>query len=109
MIGAMHTFFAWVSLVTLALGGIGVMNIMLVAVQGADARDRRPQGGRRHVARRSSGSSSARGCSLTLLSGAIGFLIGLGLCALVNLAPMPRAVLGDGHDVADDDDCRSWC
>src|SRR5512137_1204138 len=33
MIGAMHTFFVWVSLITLALGGIGVMNIMLVAVK----------------------------------------------------------------------------
>ena len=63
MIDYMREFFTLVGVVTLALGGIGVMNIMLVAVQGADARDRRPQGARRDDARRSSGSSSSKASS----------------------------------------------
>ena len=93
MIGAMHTFFVWVSLITLALGGIGVMNIMLVAV-----RERTREIG----VRKAIGATSraiqwqflSEGLALTLTSGAIGFLVGVGLCALVNLAPMPARFSG---------------
>jgi len=44
MISNMKTFFSVVGIVTLSLGGIGVMNIMLNRGQGANARNRRPQG-----------------------------------------------------------------
>jgi putative ABC transport system permease protein len=93
MIGAMHTFFVWVSVITLALGGIGVMNIMLIAVK---------ERTREIGVRKAIGATSrdiqwqffSEGLALTLSSGAIGFLIGVGLCALVNLAPMPERFVG---------------
>ncbi|HEX7485171.1 MAG TPA: ABC transporter permease [Vicinamibacterales bacterium] len=93
MIGAMHSFFVWVSLITLALGGIGVMNIMLIAVK---------ERTREIGVRKAIGATSrdiqwqffSEGLALTLSSGAIGFLIGIGLCALVNLAPMPERFSG---------------
>jgi putative ABC transport system permease protein len=93
MIGAMHDFFVVVSLVTLTLGGIGVMNIMLVAVK---------ERTREIGIRKAIGATSANvqwqffseGLALTLVSGAIGFLVGLGLCALVNMAPMPARFSG---------------
>jgi putative ABC transport system permease protein len=93
MIGAMHSFFVWVSLITLALGGIGVMNIMLIAVK---------ERTREIGVRKAIGATSrdiqwqffSEGLALTLSSGAIGFLIGVLLCALVNLAPMPARFSG---------------
>jgi len=93
MIGAMHQFFVWVSLVTLALGGIGVMNIMLVAVKERT----------REIGLRKAIGATPRaiqwqfffeGVALTLTSGAIGYAVGVGLCALVNLAPMPERFTG---------------
>ena len=93
MIGAMHTFFVWVSLITLALGGIGVMNIMLVAV-----RERTREIGVRKAVGATSRAIQwqfmSEGLALTLTSGAIGYLVGVGLCALVNLAPMPARFSG---------------
>ena len=88
MIQAMKDFFSVVGLVTLSLGGLGVMNIMLVAV-----RERTREIGMRKAL----GATSAdiqrqfflEGFVLTLLSGVAGFAVALGLCALVNLAPMP--------------------
>jgi putative ABC transport system permease protein len=93
MIGAMHTFFVWVSLITLTLGGIGVMNIMLVAVK---------ERTREIGIRKAIGATSraiqwqflSEGLALTLSSGAIGLVAGTGLCALVNLAPMPSRFSG---------------
>ena len=93
MIGGMHQFFVAVSVVTLLLGGIGVMNIMLVAV-----RERTREIGVRKAlgatARAIQWQFFSEGLMLTLASGAIGFVLGLGLCALVNLAPMPDRFAG---------------
>ncbi len=93
MIGAMHSFFVVVSLVTLALGGIGVMNIMLVAVKERT----REIGIRKAIGARPrtiQWQFFSEGLALTLSSGAIGFLVGVGLCGLVNLAPMPARFEG---------------
>jgi putative ABC transport system permease protein len=93
MIDAMKDFFSIVGIVTLALGGLGVMNIMLVAV-----RERTREIG----VRKALGATTAQiqrqffleGFVLTMISGAIGFAVALGLCALINLAPMPPRFQG---------------
>ncbi|MBP1634928.1 MAG: macB 60 [Acidobacteria bacterium] len=93
MLSAMHRFFVSVSIVTLLLGGIGVMNIMLIAV-----RERTREIG----VRKALGATAlviqrqffSEGLALTLVSGAVGFAIGMGLCALINLAPMPERFAG---------------
>ena len=93
MIAAMDSFFLSVSLITLALGGIGVMNIMLVSV-----RERTHEIG----IRKALGASERliarqfflEGLMLTLLAGTVGFGVGVGLCSLVNLAPMPERFAG---------------
>jgi putative ABC transport system permease protein len=88
MIDAMKGFFSLVGIVTLALGGLGVMNIMLVAV-----RERTREIG----VRKALGATTSQiqrqffleGFVLTMLSGAIGFALALALCAAVNMLPMP--------------------
>ncbi len=93
MIGGMDEFFFAVSVVTLLLGGIGVMNIMLIAV-----RERTREIGTRKAigatARSVQWQFFSEGLLLTGVSGLIGFLAGAGLCALVNLAPMPARFAG---------------
>ena len=93
MIEAMKNFFSIVGVVTLALGGLGVMNIMLVAV-----RERTREIG----VRKALGATTAQiqrqffleGFVLTMISGAIGFAVALALCAVVNLLPMPPRFQG---------------
>ena len=93
MIEHMNWFFALVSVVTLALGGLGVMNIMLVAV-----RERTREIG----LRKAMGATTAQvqrqffleGFLLTILSGAIGFVLAFVLCLLVNQLPMPSRFQG---------------
>ena len=93
MIGHMKQFFSIVGIVTLALGGIGVMNIMLVAVK---------ERTREIGVRKALGATTAviqrqfflEGFFLTLLSGGAGMLMALALCQLVNLAPMPDRFSG---------------
>ena len=93
MVQTMKDFFTLVGFVTLALGGIGVMNIMLVAV-----RERTREIG----VRKALGATTAQiqrqffleGFLLTMLSGVAGFAVALGICALVNLAPMPDRFQG---------------
>jgi putative ABC transport system permease protein len=93
MIQTMKNFFSIVGLVTLALGGLGVMNIMLVAV-----RERTREIG----VRKALGATTANvqrqffleGFVLTMISGAIGFAVALALCAAVNMLPMPTRFQG---------------
>ena len=93
MIATMKDFFSLVGIVTLALGGLGVMNIMLVAV-----RERTREIG----VRKALGATTAQiqrqffleGFVLTMISGAAGFVIALGLCAAVNMLPMPTRFQG---------------
>jgi putative ABC transport system permease protein len=93
MIRTMKDFFSIVGVVTLALGGLGVMNIMLVAV-----RERTREIG----VRKALGATTANvqrqffleGFMLTMFSGAIGFALALALCAAVNLLPMPTRFQG---------------
>ena len=93
MVQTMKQFFSIVGIVTLALGGLGVMNIMLVAV-----RERTREIG----LRKSLGATTSQiqrqffleGFCLTMLSGIVGFAVALGICALVNLLPMPPRFQG---------------
>jgi putative ABC transport system permease protein len=87
----MTLFFGAVALLTLALGGIGVTNIMLVAVSertreigvrkalGATAVDIRRQ-------------FLAESAIITLVSGAIGLICGVGICLALRLLPLPDFV-----------------
>ncbi len=93
MIGAMRQFFSVVGVITLALGGLGVMNIMLVSV-----RERTREIGVRKALGATTSAISRQffleGFFLTMVSGTMGFVAALGLCALVNLAPMPARFQG---------------
>lgn len=93
MISSMNEFFNVVSIITLALGGIGVMNIMLIAV-----RERTKEIGIRKALGATSRNVQwqffSEGLALTLLSGGIGLAVGLGLCQLVNLLPLPARFTG---------------
>jgi putative ABC transport system permease protein len=93
MIGHMKQFFSIVGIVTLLLGGIGVMNIMLIAVK---------ERTREIGVRKALGATTAviqrqfflEGFFLTLSSGGAGMLLALGLCQLVNMLPMPERFSG---------------
>jgi putative ABC transport system permease protein len=93
MIGTMKRFFSIVGVITLLLGGVGVMNIMLVAV-----RERTREIG----VRKALGATTAQiqrqffleGLLLTLLSGLLGFVLAVGIMLLVNQLPMPTRFQG---------------
>jgi putative ABC transport system permease protein len=93
MIQSMKNFFLGVSLITLVLGGIGVMNIMLIAV-----RERTREIGLRKAlgatTRTIHHQFVVEGLALTLSSGALGLLAGWGLCELINMLPMPARFSG---------------
>jgi putative ABC transport system permease protein len=93
MMQSMKNFFLGVSLITLVLGGIGVMNIMLIAV-----RERTREIGLRKALGATSRSIHRQfiieGLALTLLSGMLGLAAGWGLCQLINLLPMPARFSG---------------
>lgn len=93
MMQSMKNFFLGVSLITLVLGGIGVMNIMLVAVRERTREIglRKALGATSHAIHR---QFIVEGLALTLLSGALGLAAGWGLCELVNLLPMPARFSG---------------
>jgi putative ABC transport system permease protein len=93
MMQSMKHFFLGVSLITLALGGIGVMNIMLIAVRERTREIglRKALGATSHAIHR---QFVIEGLTLTALSGAIGLAVGWGLCQLLNLLPMPARFAG---------------
>lgn len=84
----MEYFLGAIGVVTLFLGGLGVMNVMLVAV-----RERTREIGVRKAlgaTRRSILSQFfVETLIIALLSGGVGLAIAYGLCALVDLLPMP--------------------
>src|SRR5262249_14839767 len=93
IIAHMKRFFTIVGIVTLSLGGIGVMNIMLVAVK---------ERTREIGVRKALGATTRaierqfflEGFLLTAVSGTAGMLAGIVVCALVNLAPRPDRFAG---------------
>jgi putative ABC transport system permease protein len=93
MIAGMKDFFSIVGVVTLALGGLGVMNIMLVAV-----RERTREIGIRKAlgatTRQIQRQFFLEGFVLTMFSGALGFVVAIALCAAVNTLPMPPRFQG---------------
>ena len=93
MTDGMKYFLGAVGLVTLFLGGIGVMNVMLVSV-----RERTREIGLRKAVgatRRSIlGQFFVETLMIVFLSGGLGMGLGYGLCGLVDLAPMPPFFAG---------------
>ncbi len=93
MIDRMRDFFTMVGIVTLALGGIGLMNIMLIAVK-----ERTREIGVRKALGATTRSIQQQffmeGFFLTLLSGGAGMLAAVAICQLINLAPMPERFAG---------------
>ncbi len=93
LMDAMQYFLGAIGITTLLLGGIGVMNVMLVAV-----RERT-----REIGVRKAVGASARSILsqffvetmiIVFLSGGLGMGLAYGLCALVNLVPMPPFFAG---------------
>jgi putative ABC transport system permease protein len=88
LIDSMKYFLGAVGLTSLFLGGIGIMNVMLVAV-----RERTREIGVRKAVGATSHSILRQffveTMIVALLSGGAGLAIAYGLCALVNLLPMP--------------------
>lgn len=86
--GAMTIFFGAVAVLTLALGGIGVMNIMLVAVteRTREIGIRKALGARAKDIKRQFLIESA---IITLLSGGTGFLLSIGICLALRFLKVP--------------------
>ncbi len=89
----MKQFFTVVGVVTLALGGIGVMNIMLIAV-----RERTREIGVRKALGATTRSIQRQffleGLFLTGGAGLFGMIVALVLCAIINQLPMPMRFSG---------------
>jgi putative ABC transport system permease protein len=93
MTDGMKFFLGAVGIVTLLLGGIGVMNVMLVAV-----RERTREIGVRKAlgapARTILRQFFIEALIIAFLSGGVGLAFAFGFCALVNLLPMPDFFAG---------------
>lgn len=93
MTDGMKYFLGAVGLVTLFLGGLGVMNVMLVAV-----RERTREIGVRKAIGAPSKSILRQffleALLIALVSGGAGLLIAFGICGLVDLLPMPDFFAG---------------
>ena len=93
MTNGMKYFLGAVGIVTLLLGGLGVMNVMLVAV-----RERTREIG----VRKALGAPSRKilqqffieALCIALVSGGVGLALAFGLCGLVDLLPMPDFFAG---------------
>jgi putative ABC transport system permease protein len=93
MTDGMKYFLGAVGVVTLLLGGLGVMNVMLVAV-----RERTREIG----VRKALGAPASvilrqflfEALLIAFVSGGVGLGIAFGICALVNMAPMPDFFAG---------------
>lgn len=93
MTDGMKYFLGAVGIVTLMLGGLGVMNVMLVAV-----RERtREIGVRKAIGAKSATilhQFFAEALIIALLSGAVGLGVAFAFCGLVDLLPMPDFFAG---------------
>jgi putative ABC transport system permease protein len=93
MTDGMKYFLGAVGIVTLLLGGLGVMNVMLVAV-----RERTREIGVRKALGAPSSSILRQffleALIIAFVSGGVGLGVAYGLCALVNLLPMPDFFAG---------------
>jgi putative ABC transport system permease protein len=93
LMDAMKYFLGAVGCTTLLLGGIGVMNVMMVAV-----RERTREIGVRKAVGASRrailGQFFVETLIIVSLSGALGMGVGYGICGLVNLIPMPPFFAG---------------
>ncbi len=93
MTDGMKYFLGGVGITTLLLGGLGVMNVMLVAV-----RERTREIGVRKAVGAASGAIImqffAETMMIVFMSGGIGLAIAFGFCGLVNLLPMPQFFAG---------------
>jgi len=93
MTDGMKYFLGAVGVVTLLLGGLGVMNVMMVAV-----RERTREIGVRKAlgapARTILKQFFLEALLIAGVSGGVGLLVAYGFCALVNLLPMPPFFAG---------------
>jgi putative ABC transport system permease protein len=89
--GVVTLFFGCVAIVTLCLGGIGVMNIMLVSVteRTREIGTRKAMGATKRDILRQFFAESAM---LTIASGVLGFTFGLGTCVALQELPLPDFV-----------------
>ncbi len=89
--GVVTIFFGCVAIVTLCLGGIGVMNIMLVSVteRTREIGMRKAVGATKADILRQFFAESAM---LTLVSGILGLTAGIGICVAMVVVPLPDFV-----------------
>jgi putative ABC transport system permease protein len=89
--GVVTLFFGCVAIVTLCLGGIGVMNIMLVSVteRTREIGTRKAMGATKRDILRQFFAESAM---LTVVSGILGLTFGIGLCTAMEALPLPDFV-----------------
>ena len=89
--GVVTLFFGCVAIVTLCLGGIGVMNIMLVSVteRTREIGTRKAMGATKRDILRQFFAESAM---LTVVSGFLGLAFGVGTCVAMTAVPLPDFV-----------------